>query len=330
LIDAAPGAAITEGQKQIRFEAVPFTADKSFPMFQYLEQQQEARTGINRAGNGLDANAIRSSGSMTDYQMAAMQSNKNVRPEMIARIFAETGVKRAFELILGLVVKFQPKERAIRLRNEWVEIDPRGWAPDMDLEISVGLGLGEKSEQIAQSDSVLQTMAEIAQSPFDGLIDQEKVYNAVKRKFGAAGIKNIDEYLVEPKQNEEGQPAEQEGPSPEQMAAQAEMQMQQAKVQGEQQLAAAKLEGEQALDAAKLQMQQQQSELTIQLSRDKAASEAQLARDKADSEAQLARDKAEFEAEMAIEKLRTEEALAVQKAGSYELSKNRPGGDLDK
>lgn len=307
LMDAAPGAAVLEGTVPIRYEAVPFVADKTFPMLEYAEQQQEARSGVGRAGQGLDTNALRSSGQMTATEMAMIQSGKNARVEMIARIFAETGVKDLFKLILKLVVRHQPQARMIRLRNEWVEVDPRMWNPEMDLRINVGLGMGERGEQIAQADSVLETMAQLAQSPFASMVGPKNVYEAVKRKFNAAGIKNVDEYLTEPQEGME-QP---EKPDPEAMKAQAEMAMQQ----------------------QKLAADQQAQEFKLQAMREEMLLRQQLAREEAEFEAQLAIEKMEREFALAERRAEMDERLAERKAAASErqaMSRNRPGGDLDK
>lgn len=321
LQDNAPGAAIfVRSLDGFRFDAVPYTAGSSLPMLEMTSNMTEERTGISKTGQGLDTNALRKAGQMTATEMAMIAAGKNARTEMIARIFAETGVKRMFRLILGLVTKHQPQERMIRLRNKWVPVDPRGW-PEMDLEVSVGLGVGEKSEQIAQADAVLTTMAELVQSPFASLVTKENVYNAVKRKYTAAGIKNTDEYLSEP---QEGQP-EEEKPDPEAMKAQAEMQLQQAKLQGEQQM-----------QAARLEMQQQEAVMRQQLAREQAEFEAQLAAEKAQREADLAEQKMAMEAGLAEQRMQFEASLAVRKTEQAHeasmtktvMSKDREGGSL--
>jgi hypothetical protein len=314
LMDNAPGAAVfLKNIDQFKFESVPFTADKSFAMMELLDKKVEENTGISRAGQGLDTNALRKSGQMTATEMALIASGKNARTEMVARIFAETGVSRLFKLILNLVCKHQPKERVIRLRNKWVEIDPRGW-PEMDVAISVGLGIGDKVEQIAQADSVLETMAELGQTPYSSLIDKEKVYNAVKRKFTAAGIKNTDDYLNEPVEGEE----EQAQPDPEMAKVQAEAALQQAKLQGEQQAM-----------AARLQMQSDEAEHGRQLAREQAEFEASLAVEKMNREFALAEQRAEFEARLAVQKA-SADAERRQSESDAKMSVNREGGDLSK
>lgn len=315
LMDNAPGAAIyvKDAAQFALSEAVKFTADKSFPMMELLDKKVEENTGVSRAGQGLDTNALRKSGQMTATEMAMIASGKNGRTEMVARIFAETGVSRLFKLILGLVSKHQPRERIIRLRNQWVPVDPRGW-PEMDVAISVGLGVGDKVEQIAQADSVLETQAALAQSPFAYMVSPENVYNAVKRKFTAAGVKATDEFVTEPQPGME----QQQGPSPEEQ-----------KVQGELQLQAAKMQGEQQMAAMKLEQQREEALLKQQLAREEAEFEAQLAIEKMEREFALAERQMQFEAQLA-EKKAAAEAQRRQSETDARMSQNRPGGDLDK
>lgn len=320
LQDEAPGGIVrTAAGGQINPLTIPFVADKTFPMLSFVEAQQEARTGISRQGQGMDPDALDASGQKTAAQVAVEEDGRNARAELIARIFAETGVKRLFRLILKLLVEHQPRERMIRLRNKWVPIDPRGWNTEMDLVVTVGLGVGSKMEQIAKADSVLQTMAEVVQSPFASMVGPQQAYHAVSRKLNAAGVKDVENYLVDP----ENQPPQQEQPDPEVIKAQMEAQMQ-----------AAKLEAEQQMQAAKLEMQREEAALKLQLQREQAEAEAQLARDKAQVEADLAVAKMQTEQHLAMQRMAMEEELAERKQSMAErqteakLSTNRPGGDL--
>jgi hypothetical protein len=317
--DNAPGAAIlVKDATQLGWSEVPFSAQHSFPMLEYVRGQIEQKTGVSLTGQGLDTNALRKSGQMTATEMAMIAGGKNARVEMMARIFAETGVKRLFLQIFKLLVKHQPKERMIRLRNEWVPVDPRGW-PEMDVEISVGLGVGEKSEQIAVADGILATQAAIAQSPFGQMVTPENVFNGVKKKLNAGGVKNVEDYIGSPEQLQQQEPQ----PDPEMEKVKAETAMQQAKLQGEQQMQAAKLQGEQAQAAAKLELQREEALLKQQLAREEAEFEAELAAQKFEFEKQLAEQKLLFESQLAARQQEAAEKQAEQK-----LSVNREGGSL--
>lgn len=327
--DSSPGAAIRVREAdQLDWATVPFTAGNSFNMLEYIALGVEEQTGFQRKGNGLNPETLKKNSPDTATQASIEENSKNERAEMVARIFAETGVKRLFRLVLKLLVAHQPSARTVRLRNQWVNMDPSGWNPDMDLTTSVGLGVGNKAEQIAQADSVLATMAELQQTPFAYLIDAEKVHAALKRKFVATGIKNVDDYLNDPKQVQAPPPQ----PDPDM-----------AKVQAQAQLQGQKQQGDQAAAMAEHQLAQTKAEAAHQLEMEKAAAKANLDLQIAQGQAALAQAKAEFEARLALQesaqqaqidmlRLQLDAAKADHAAGLNEqkIKQNRPGGDLSK
>ena len=207
----------------------------------------------------------------------------------------------------------------IRLRNKWVEMDPRQWNSDMDVAISVGLGLGNKAEQLTTAQGVLELYERLAPTPFATLIDKEKVYNAVKKFLNAAGIKNIDDFVNEPQKDEQGNLVQEPpAPDPKMIEMQAKAQIEAAKTQ-------AKAQADQAEAERKLQ----ETLAKIHLAEAEAQSKAQLEQAKAMFEARLAEQKFEFEAALAAKEARLNEEISRRDADREdEISKNREGGDL--
>jgi len=299
LADSAPGAVILEGRTPIRFEAVPFVADKVYAMQDYIDREVERKTGLAKQGQSLDREALNVGRQITATQATLMEDARNVRLEMMARIFAETGMSDMFRIILKLLVRHQPRARMIRLRNQWVSIDPRSWNADMDLVVAVGLGVGNRQEQGAQAQGILGLIERIGQTPFAHMVTEANVFNAARRAFNSLGIRNADDYLTEPQPELDPETG---APVPRPPAPDPAMLLQQ-------QI----LEAEQAAAAAKLQMQREESAAKIQLRREEAAAEIALAREKA-------------AAEFALEQERIERAaLLAEKAA---IHRNRPGGDL--
>jgi len=110
----------------------PFVGQAAFPMLQYMDELRENRTGISKAAAGLDANALQSS---TRAAVAATVTAAQQHIELICRIFAETGMKSLFKKALYLVTTYQDAPRMVRLRNQFVPIDPRVWDASMDLSL---------------------------------------------------------------------------------------------------------------------------------------------------------------------------------------------------
>ena len=323
LADSAPGAAIrTRVPGQMQFFVLPFSADKSFAMLEAIARQTEERTGIQRKGQGFNAEALRRNSADTATQAAIDENSRNERAELVARIFAETGVKRLFRLILKLLVAHQPRARLIRLRGAWVPVDPNGWDPEMDLTISVGLGIGNKAELIEQASTALAVHERLRSSDLGWLVAPEHVHKAVLRLFAAAGIKDGDQYVGDPRTLERPPPR----PDPELIKAELQAR-----------LRAAEIEAERRIDAAKAERATGEAEHRRRLDHEKALAALALEREKVAAEANLAREKAAFEARLAEAKLSFELALAERRRGdggeevtadAADLPENRPGGDL--
>jgi hypothetical protein len=123
----------------------PFVGQAAFPVLDYIDQIKEDRTGMSKAAMGLNADALQSA---TKAAVNATISASQGRLELTARLMAE-GMKQLFKTILFLVTTHQDKPRMIRLRNEWVQIDPRAWDNSMDVTVNIALGNGDVNEKIA-------------------------------------------------------------------------------------------------------------------------------------------------------------------------------------
>jgi hypothetical protein len=265
---------------------VPPVASQSFPMLQYLDGIQEKRTGISMASQGLDPNVLQNT---TATAVAAMQNAAAGKTELIARIFAETGVRDLFRKILHLLCKYQDKPRVIRLRGKYVSVDPREWSSQYDVTVNVGLGTGNRQEQMAMLSMILQKQEQIIgqygiNNPLVGLGQ----YRATVGRFiESAGFKDSAEFFREVTPEVEAQ-VSQAASQPKQDP---NGQMIMAQVQAQIQAAQAKAQSD-------IQVQQAKAQADIQLAREKAAAEIQLAREKA--QAQLELKIAEFQAEAQI------------------------------
>jgi predicted GNAT family acetyltransferase len=264
--------------------SVPATAAQSFPMLQYLDQVQSKRTGVNDVQQGLDPNILQNT---TATAVAAMQSAAAGKIEMVARVFAETGVKDLFEKILALLCKYQDKARIIRLRGKYVSIDPREWVNGFDISINVGLGTGNKQEQMAMVAMVLQKQEQIlgTQGFNNPLVNLTQYRETLGRFIEAAGYKDSSEFFKEIPPELEQQIA---NPQPQQAPVDPAVQAYMAQAQAQMQIDQAKAQQQMALD-------QQKAESDMQLAIAKAQAEIQLKREKAQADLELKT--AEFQAE---------------------------------
>ena len=184
---------------QVQPLSMPFVGREAFPVLQYMDQVKEARTGISKASAGLDASALQSS---TATAVAATVSAAQQHIELIARIFAETGVKRMYQLVLHLITTHQDRERMVRLSNEFVPIDPRAFNSNMDVTINVALGRGSDTERMMMLRQIgeMQKEAMATMGPQNPLTDINKLSNTLKAMTELAGFKDTSQFWADPAQ----------------------------------------------------------------------------------------------------------------------------------
>jgi hypothetical protein len=170
------------------------TAGQTFPMFEYLDGVQAKRTGVSDLQQGLDTNVLQNT---TATAVAAMTQQSTGKLELIARIFAETGVRSLFKGILHLLCKYQDREQAIRLNGQWVSFDPREWKDQYNVSINVGLGNGNRQEQIAVLQMIMAKQEQVLQTygVNNPLVSLEQYQKTLARMIEMAGFKDTTSFL---------------------------------------------------------------------------------------------------------------------------------------
>jgi hypothetical protein len=289
LLTVAPNGVVRmKSQGAVQALTVPPTAAQSFPMLDYMDQVLQKRSGVTQTSQGLDPNILQNT---TATAIAAMQQAGSGRLEMIARIFADTGVKDLFAGIFHLLCKYQDKERVLRLRGKYVNVDPRNWKTNYDVSINVGLGTGNKDQQMAMAAMVLQKQEQIlsTQGFANPLVTVGQYRNTLGRFIEAAGYKDSNEFFKEISPELDAAISQPQPPQqmPMDPAVQAYMAQTQAQIQGDQAKLQAQIEANKFKAQSDLQIEREKNTLEIQLAREKAAAEIQLARDKAAAQIEL-------------------------------------------
>lgn len=301
-----------KGSAPITPLAVPFIGDKALLGLQHFDNVREMRTGVSRSTMALDPEALQ------NQTATANQNQKDSaysQIELIARNQAELGWRRVFKQILKLIVKHQDRPRTIRLRDEWVDMDPRYWNANMDVTINIGLGTGSRDRDMAMLNTILGVQLTIADKLAQGGFAAEalemlpKVNTTAIKLAESAGIRNPEQYYldIKPEKLEQMKQEAANRPDPVAQAEQAKAQTQLAIAQQDAQLQAqadqrkAEIESVQAqADIAtqdrKNQNEAQLKQLDFQLKREMAMIQAQLDREKFEREE--ARKEREFELRM--------------------------------
>lgn len=276
----------------------PDASGSALAGLEYMEAQKEGRTGVTRYSAGLDANTL----NKTATGVQAIQAAANQRIELIARTLAG-GFKDLFLITHALASKHSTKALQIKLKGEWLAVDPRRWKKRTDFTVSVGLGTGTPEQQL-QKLMMLAPMQATAMSM--GLAGPLEAYNLGAEIWKAAGYKSHDRFIKPPKMQpvtdpqtgqqqigpdgqpkmEPVQPPPQKDPAVQvaEIKAQTDMQAAQAKQQSDMQAKEMDVQAEQArmqMDGqreasqaqADMAVEQHKAELQVQLRREELAQE---------------------------------------------------------
>lgn len=206
----------TKEQGAIWSLARPFSGQNALPVLEYLDNVKARRTGVTLAPAGLSPDVLQStSTSAVDQVVDASQE----RAEMIARIFAETGIRRMFQGLQQQVVRHQDKKRQIRLRGKMVSVDPRSFVANLDLQVNVGLGRGTAAKRFAALTGMYLQQKEIYMTfgPTNPFVQAHHISNCLVDMAHESDIADPSRYMniITPEQSQQMKlEAQQQPPKP--------------------------------------------------------------------------------------------------------------------
>jgi len=304
-----PGTVIMEFKHE-------FVGAELLPLLGYLDSVKQQRVGPMPAT--LDPDALQST---PEVGVKATVQAASEQLELIARIFAGTGMKQLFKGLLGLLVEHNPKARLVRLRNQYVSVDPKAWDAEMDVSVNVALGTQEKLGVLvataAKQEQILQTLG--PSNPLCGIGQLRHTYATL---LELQGFRDTTKFFSAVPLDWQPPPSPPQ-PDPNMVLAQAEMQKAQASLAKQQadfqiaQIAAAQemanLKAQLATKDAELALEREGMHLTDDRERDKV--EADIALRAAELQAKYPTDLAikQLEANIAREEMTSREKIAAMK-----------------
>jgi hypothetical protein len=233
----------------VSVDVVPFTAAATFPMLEFMDKVKRDRTGVRADSEALSPEALKH---VQQGALAPMMEENKAKVELIARAFAETGIKSLFLRIHELNRKHQQKAQVFRLRNEWVPVDPSDWRTRYDMTVKIGLGIGTRQQNLLHLQAIAQRQREAIEIGWGNLVvTPQHWYRTSAELVKNAKLEDPALYFNDPGQQLAPPP------NPEQIKLQ----------QQQQQLAAQEQaidQRRQMLDAQKAQLEQQQMSLDHQ------------------------------------------------------------------
>ena len=258
LLTNRPGGIVrTRSPNALQPIQTPSLQPYSFQMLQYWEDIKSGRTGVNPKTQGLSADVLKTH--VTTGAVTAALTNAQGRLELIARVFADTGVRNMFKSIYNLIQRYEDRKKVVRLNNNYFQIDPASWREDLDVDIEVGIGYGDQDVRL-QNISNFATLIEKVGQQTQGMIQPDNIYNLVREIADEMGIKNVDKFVSTP-------PTEPPPPSAQEQLQQAQAQAMMTQAQATQLEAEVKAK-ELEIKAAKLELERVEIEHDMAVKRE--------------------------------------------------------------
>jgi hypothetical protein len=195
-------------------------ADQTMGMLGTIDEMRAIRTGVSiQQGAGMDSGMLQNAKSNAVSQVL---TEAKQRVELIARTFAETGIKELFQAYTDMNVRWADDEINIRFDKGWETIRKSDLSGLYDVEIESGVGTGQKEMKIQQINTTLQSMVPFLQFGYGDVITGENLYNSITTMYELMGWKNPDKFATNPGQT---------SPQQQQQEQQVQQQMQQAQQQ---------------------------------------------------------------------------------------------------
>ena len=226
--------------------SVPFTAGATFPMLEYYDKVKARRTGVRDDGEGLSPDQLKNIQQSVMMQSADMSQMK---VEVIARVFAETGIKSLFLHMHELTLKCQDEEDIIELRGKFVPVDPREWRTRKNMIPNVGLGVGSREQNLMHIAAIAERQKEIvANGGMNLLVTPQNIYATAEELVKNSNRRDPQRFFTDPGDAKAPPPS---GEQEQLMRAQLEIQKRQQELDAQ----------EQQLKAVKIQLDAQEKEV---------------------------------------------------------------------
>lgn len=196
LLNPRPGGIVrAKDINNIRPLEVPFVAAAGAELINQIDAIRDTRTGVTEMNSALNGEAL-AKGNVGSEGIAAMMQAGVQRLELVARVLAETGIKRIYQLLLKNVSQYANRTQQVRINGRWLQMDPREWKNRYDMTISVGIGNMGKAQRAA---ALMQIGAAQEKLVPTGMVTPQNLYNTASRLAQELGYPDSDQFFTAPK-----------------------------------------------------------------------------------------------------------------------------------
>jgi hypothetical protein len=171
-----------------------------FQTDQAMDVSKEDVTGISRLSKGLNRDAVSTQNSSKLVEDLVSLSDR--RAKLIARRFANF-LEELYIGVYQLVLDHQDFVDEVAVGGNWVPVDPKQWRERSRCQAEIKVGYGEmeqEAEELVMMDKLLLQRGQ------PGIYGPEQQYHVLSQALIKKGYKDVNSYLIPPKQQQPPQP----------------------------------------------------------------------------------------------------------------------------
>jgi cation transport regulator ChaC len=169
-----------------------------FQTINLLDEDKEDTTGISKLSQGMNKDAV--SNQNSEGLVENLVGLSQQRQKIVARNFANTFLVNLYLEVYRLVIENEKQEKIVELAGDWVPIDVKTWTARKDVYTTLHLGYGEQGKESTKLMNLHQSLSgDPAMAP---MYATQQKYNVWRKILEKEGMKNVEEYLINPKSPE--------------------------------------------------------------------------------------------------------------------------------
>ena len=225
LHDVLQGSAAirTKGSPSDSVVPVMQTLDQTPSVLMFLGYQDKMRTERGGAALEMQSAELQIAGE-TAHGVERQTALREILTTHMAKNLAETIIRRSYLLMHRYLRLYSNEPIAMKVKGQWVQVDPRQWKVRDRVNVRAGMSIGEKMRKQGAMEKVIGFQQLAAQAGLDGILtDLPSGYNALMDWAASADVDNPGLYFINP-ESPQAQAASQQK---QQQAAQAQQQQMQ-------------------------------------------------------------------------------------------------------
>ena len=173
----------------------PVLGQPAYNLLEYFDRIKQNRTGVMDFQEWMDPDVLNTKATTANIVHGASMQ----RIELMARLLAEGPVKDMFWKMLELVSKHQQKPKMVKLRGQWVQVDPREWENKFNMTVTVGLGTGNQQTTLNGAMGILQIQDGMVKAGLaNRVVTKQNFYQAGRMYAKAVFPKHADSFFTNP------------------------------------------------------------------------------------------------------------------------------------